>query len=272
MKKIMLRPNADRDIGLTVTNKVAALLDELNEPYFIWTEWDIPKEIIEESKMIIVFGGDGTILHTARMAVHFGVPLLGVNTGGKGFICEVEPEEIDIISKAVAGDYNIDTRMMLDLKVIRDGQTIFSDFALNDVVVGGMVKVIDVTVYGDGEKITSFLGDGVIISTPTGSTAYSMAAGGPIVEPDAENIIITPICAHILAAKSFVLSPKRKVCVELAERDDIKAYMTADGGDSIELFSGDRIEIGNSDLNVKLIRLSDGGFYERVSRKLGDRT
>ncbi len=135
-----------------------------------------------------------------------------------GFMAELEPGDIDRIPGAVLGGYDIHTRMMLDVALIRDGETILKDFALNDAVIRGLTRVVELSVYGDGQLISHFSGDGAVIASPTGSTAYSMSAGGPIVEPSAENIIITPICAHALVAKSFVLAPDRQVMAEIGGR------------------------------------------------------
>ncbi len=167
----------------------------------------------EDAELIISFGGDGTFLHVARQILGMRIPLLGVNVGTKGFMAGLEPEDIELVRRAAAGDYRESLRMMLDIELHRaDGEVIY-DCALNDAVVKSDVNCINLAVHADGTEITNFAGDGVIIATPTGSTAYSMSAGGPIVEPEAANIIITPICAHIMAAKSFVLSPERTVTV-----------------------------------------------------------
>jgi len=160
---------------------------------------------LDTAEMVITFGGDGTILRAARAASEAGVPILGINLGGKGFIAELEADDIGLLKSVADGEYNIETRIMIDVELIREGEIITRDYALNDVVVKGDNKVIDITIFGDNQKITRFSGDGTVIATPTGSTAYSMSAGGPIVDPAAKNIIITPICAHVLEARSFVL-------------------------------------------------------------------
>jgi NAD+ kinase len=226
--------------------------------------------------MIIVFGGDGTILRAARAAATTAgaarrVPILGVNMGAKGFMAEIEQEDIGLIPKAVCGDYPFEHRMMLDVELKRGGNVIYTDFALNDVVIAGMTKVIDLTLFGDGQKITHFSGDGAIVATPTGSTAYSMAAGGPIVEPSAGNIIVTPICAHVLAAKAFVLAPERRVTVELGHVKANPAYLTVDGGVYLNLVSGDVINVCKSEKETLFVHLSDKSFYKKVSEKLGEK-
>jgi len=226
---------------------------------------------LETAEMVITFGGDGTILRAARAASEFGVPILGINLGGKGFIAELEANETGLLKSITNGEYSIETRVMLDVEVLRDNEAITQDFALNDIVVKGDNKVIDMTIYGDNQKITRFSGDGTVIATPTGSTAYSMSAGGPIVDPAAKNIIITPICAHVLEARSFVLELARTVTIELGNKKSNPAYISVDGGSHVRIQSGDIVKILKSKRNTRLVRLSDKSFYRKVSEKLGER-
>ena len=161
--------------------------------------------------------------------------------------------------------------MMLDVSVRRDGRVIYEDLALNDAVMtkGAVARIVDLAVYGDGVLISDFGGDGVIVSTPTGSTAYSMAAGGPIVEPSAESLIITPICAHALQAKSFVLGRDRTVEVRTERNNRKSVYLSVDGGKAFKLAGGDRVVIRRSESMTRLVRLTDKSFYTIVSEKLG---
>jgi NAD+ kinase len=161
--------------------------------------------------------------------------------------------------------------MMLDAELIRGGKVVYEDFALNDVVIRGYNKVIDLTLYGDGQIISSFVGDGAVIATPTGSTAYSMSAGGPIVEPTSHNIIVTPICAHVLEAKPFVLESDRYVTIEIGHEKNSPAYLSADGCDRYEIYSGDVINVKKSRKYTQLVRLSGRSFYSKVSEKLRER-
>ena len=226
---------------------------------------------LDSAEMVITFGGDGTILRAARSASENGVPILGINLGGKGFMAELEADEIDLLRSVPDGEYNIETRIMLDVEVIRDEEIVARDYALNDIVVKGDNKVIDMTIFGDNQKITHFSGDGAVIATPTGSTAYSMSAGGPIVDPAAKNIIITPICAHVLEARSFVLVLGRIVTIELGSKKSNPAYISVDGGSHVKIQSGDTIKVYKSKRNTHLVRLSDKSFYRKVSEKLGER-
>ena len=225
---------------------------------------------IRQSDLVICLGGDGTILHLARMTATYSVPLLTVNLGTKGFMAELEADEIDlIIETALASQMKIDKRMMLDVKVLRNGQTVHEDFALNDVVLRGLTRIIDISVYGDKQKITQFSGDGIIIATPTGSTAYSMSAGGPIIEPTAKNLAITPICAHALMAKSFVLAPEREVMVKPGLFGGKEAILSVDGG-SFALEDEDCIVIKQSDFITSFVCVKGRSFYQLLGEKLGN--
>ena len=229
------------------------------------------EEAVDSAEMIITFGGDGTILRAARLVADRPIPILGINMGGKGFMAELETDDIKLVACAARGEYELGYRMMLDAELWRGGKAVSGDFALNDVVIRGINKVIEVTLYGDGSRISSFEGDGAVIATPTGSTAYSMSAGGPVVEPLAHNIIVTPICAHVLEAKPYVLMSDRNVTVELGFSKSNPAYMSVDGCEPVPVFSGDEIRIRKSEKSTCFVRLSDKSFYKRVSEKLGEK-
>ncbi|MCL2226996.1 MAG: NAD(+)/NADH kinase [Oscillospiraceae bacterium] len=284
-KKVILYPNAERDLGLEMTLRVSGMLKDRgcqtvicqtpNEGFGCGLPPGIKPANLEvelsNAEMIITFGGDGTILRAARAAADTGVPILGMNLGGKGFMAELESMDIGFIDDVAKGKYKVESRMMLDVEIHREGEAIYRDFALNDVVVRGDNKVIDLILFGDGQRITHFSGDGVVIATPAGSTAYSMAAGGPIVEEAAENIILTPICAHVIEVKSFVLVSDRRVSVELGNRRHNPAFISVDGGDYRSVERGDVIYVYKSERYTHLVRLSNRSFYEKVSEKLGER-
>ena len=284
--KIILYSNIDNDTDFIMTRHVGELLRKNGRktvfcPAFADDdETTVPPPGYEVSKlenempsaeMVITFGGDGTILRAARAAAEAGVPILGINLGGKGFMAELEAEDTALLEYAAAGKYKTESRMMLDAEVLRNNEVIYNDFALNDVVIKGDNKVIELTLYGDGQRITGFSGDGTVVATPTGSTAYSMSAGGPIVDPAAHNIIITPICAHVLEARSFVLVSDKCVSVEIGSRRHNPAYMSVDGGSHTDIESGDIIKVYKSKKCTRLVRLSNRSFYKRVSEKLGER-
>ena len=289
-EKIILCPNADRDLDFKMTRTVGEILEKRGKRVVLCPMPDrralyfavlsVPElgfevaaleQELPSAEMVITFGGDGTILRAARAASDFGIPVLGISMGGKGFIAELEVDDIDLIDIVATGGYKLEDRMMLDVEVLRENETVYQDFALNDVVVRGNSKVIDLTLLGDGQKISYFTGDGVVVATPTGSTAYSMAAGGPIVEPSAQNIIVTPICAHVLETKSFVLVSDRRVSVEIGSKKRNPAFLSVDGNEQVRIQSGDTVNIKKSERLTRLVRLSNRSFYRKVSEKLGER-
>lgn len=285
--KLVLSPNPYRDKGLRAARSAEKILRAAGAQTRMCLPFtfeggggiELPKDIsfgemdkeLDGADMLICFGGDGTILHAAKEAAARQIPILGVNMGSVGFMAELEHSELSLLSRVTAGKYRIDERMMLDVAVIRDGRRVLEDFALNDAVMtkGAVARIVDLEVYGDGVLISQLGGDGLIVSTPTGSTAYSMAAGGPIVEPSAESIIITPICAHALQAKSFVLGRDRVVEVRTERHSRKSVYLSMDGGKAFKLAGGDRVVIRRSERVTRLARITDKSFYTIVSEKLG---
>lgn len=280
---IVLAANLYRD---THFQKTLAIYDILTQagyaiivsPVFV-SEFDhvLPPEIpvqpigqaAEGAALIAVLGGDGTILHVADAVRGRELPIIGINLGGKGFLAGLEESELPLIADVAAGKYSISRRMMLDVELLRRGEVIFSQCVLNDVVVHGCnVDCIGIIACGDGMPITHFNGDGIIVSTPTGSTAYSMSAGGPLVEPDNETIILTPICAHNLTGKAFVLSPNRVVTIEPERIHDRPAVLVADGGDGVPLMRGDRVRVRKSACTTLLADPGVRSFYEIAFDKL----
>ena len=286
--KVVLSPNPYRDRGLRSALaadrilKGAGITTAICLPFPLEKghRLDIPKSVhfqdmqteLQGADMLICFGGDGTILHAAKDANACGVPILGVNTGSVGYMAELEQGELPLLARLTERKYTIECRMMLDVCIIREGKVILEDLALNDAVItkGAVARIIDLSVYGDDMLITDFAGDGVIMATPTGSTAYSLSAGGPIVEPTAESIIVTPICAHALHARPIVLSQGRTVTTRLGKLGRRTAYLSVDGGKAVKLSSGDTVEIRKSKATTRLVRLSSRSFYEIMNQKLGN--
>ena len=283
MKNVILAPNPYRDKNFqTVRNAVevlkgAGLNPRVCLPFDIARSYELPKDIrfhrldreIGNAEMVICFGGDGTILHMAKAATKRDIPILGVNIGTMGFMAELESTELDKLALLADGNYMLDSRMMLDVTVQRDRDIIYHDICLNDVVItkGAVARIVHLKVNCDGVCAMESGGDGVIISTPTGSTAYSFSAGGPIVEPDARNIIITPICAHEVGSRCIVASDRRTVTVEMVHNARRNAYLSADGGRAVRLNMGDIATIKKSNLETKLVRLKDRSFYDVISAK-----
>lgn len=283
--KIILSPNPYRDRGLKTAQAAARILKEAGVetrfclPFELDPRFELPKHLtyaeinqeIPTADLLICFGGDGTLLHAAKVAYSYDVPIMGVNMGSVGFMAELEHSELQQLSRLAKGDYTIERRMMLDVSLIHERREIYSEHALNDAAItkGAVARVVELSVCSDGELISSLSGDGVLVSTPTGSTAYSLSAGGPIVEPTAQNIIITPICAHILQSKSFVLSKDRTVEIRLGRQARKTAYLSVDGGRAIRLSSGDLIRIRRSERSISLVRLTGRSFYQILLSKLG---
>lgn len=282
---VVLCPNPYRDIDLKHTEIAKNLLTGsgyavLISPIFkagkdiefpAWLQAVPLEQAVKGASLIVSFGGDGTILHTARAAMSESVPIVGVNLGNKGFMAELEPDEISLLTDAAAGVYTPSVRMMLDVELVRGGRVIYSDSALNDAVIKGVVQTIQLTAFGDGQTITRLSGDGIIAATPTGSTAYSMSAGGPLVEPTAKNIILTPIAAHALAARSFVLAPDRQVSVTLGDLTGKQAVLSVDGGEAKPLDTADEVRIRQSKYHTLIAHIGNESFYDTAYDKLGKR-
>ncbi len=283
MKNVILTPNPYRDKNFqTVRNAVKILRDsgiepKLCLPFEVDRTYELPRDLrfsklereLPNAEMVICFGGDGTILHMAKAATRKGVPILGVNIGTMGFIAELESTEIDKLALISQGQYTLDSRMMLDVTVQRDRDIIFHDICLNDVAItkGAVARIVHLAVKCDGVQAMECGGDGILVSTPTGSTGYSLSAGGPIVEPDAHNIIITPICSHDVGSRCIVASPQRVITVGMTQNARRNAFLSVDGGKALRLNMGDTVTIRKSKMETKLVRLKDRSFFDVVNSK-----
>lgn len=283
MKQVILTPNPYRDKNFqTVRTAMKVLKDagmepKLCLPFEVDRSYELPRDLrfhkldreLQNAELVICFGGDGTILHMAKAATRRNVPILGVNIGTMGFMAELESTELDQLARLANDDFALDKRMMLDVVVQRDRDIIFHDIGLNDVVItkGAIARIAHLAVKCDGVEAMQCGGDGIIVATPTGSTAYSLSAGGPIVEPEASNILITPICAHDVMSRCIVASDKRVITVELVHNARRNAYLSVDGGKALRLNLGDAVTIRKSNLETKLVRLKDRSFYDVVNMK-----
>ena len=283
MKRVILTPNPYRDKNFQTVRMTQKILAEVGIetriclPFEVDRSYELPRDLrfsslereIRNADMIICFGGDGTILHMAKTATRAGLPVLGVNIGTMGFIAELESTELDQLRRLATDEYAIDRRMMLDVTVQRDRDIIFHDICLNDVVVtkGAIARIVHLSVECDGIQALECGGDGVIVATPTGSTAYSLSAGGPIVEPDARSILVNPICAHDIVSRCIVASDKRTITVRLSKNAKRNAYLSVDGGKAVRLNMGDTATVKKSHLETKLVRLKDRSFFDVVNTK-----
>ena len=283
MKKIILTPNPYRDKNFQTVRQAMEILQDagleviLCLPFEVDKNYDLPKDLrfrrldreLYNADLLICFGGDGTILHMAKTATRHGIPILGVNIGTMGFMAELESAELQELRRLASGDYTLDERMMLDVTVHRDRDIIFHDICLNDAVItkGAVARIVHLCVGCDGVQAMECGGDGIIVATPTGSTAYSLSAGGPIVEPDAHSILITPICSHDVGSRCIVTSENRVITVAMTKNARRNAYLSVDGGKALRMNMGDVATIRKSDLTTKLVRLKDRSFYDVVNMK-----
>ena len=281
-RSVILCPNPSKDLRLETSREAKRILEEAGFEVCISPElldglpdgWpaDLPiselEDVIDDAALVVSLGGDGTIMHTIRRMMGHSIPVIGVNLGTVGFLAELDRSELDKLIPAARGEFTPSPRMMLEIRVARGGRTVYSNYALNDVSLHGVVQMIRMTARGDGRKILEFSGDGIVISSPTGSTAYSLSAGGSIVEPTAENLILTPICAHALIARSFVLAPDRVVTVTVSGLR-CRAFISSDG-DSFEVYDGDTMIVRKAEYKTVIAHVGEKAFYDIVFEKLGE--
>ena len=283
MKKVILCPNPYRDKGLAAAKEAEGILRSVG----LETVYCLPfkpeggegqfgvacrplQQELRSADLLIAFGGDGTILHLARASAMRGVPVLGVNLGSLGFMSDLEVGEMGLLKELSRGRYRREKRMMLDVSVLREGRTVYQNSALNDAVVskGAVARVIRLQVSAGEERLGIFSGDGVVVATPTGSTGYSLSAGGPVVETTAQNFVISPICAHTVFSKSFVLSAAGTVTVAPAEANRKQAFLSVDGGKAFSLRQGDKVRVCRSRYETELLRLTDKSIYQILRMKM----
>ena len=228
-------------------------------------------EVAGRADLAIVFGGDGSILRVARSLGANQIPTIGVNIGKFGFLAEIGPEELGcIIDSLAAGAFEVAPRMMLHCRAARDGQLLKESIGLNDVVVsrGALSRLISIGLFIDDEHVTDYNGDGLIISTPVGSTAHSLAAGGPILEADLKALTVTPICPHTLSNRPLVIPAERRVELVI-NPTALPVALTIDGQVYAELQPGDRIAVCKAEQEFKLIRTGSRSYYKTLREKLG---
>lgn len=275
---IAVLPNLDKRGAADVVEKLGVYLkkegvkaylpDTICSPNY---EHATEDELYKLADVIITIGGDGTIIRYAKRAAVDNKPILGINAGRVGYLADIEQNELHLISKLIKGDYRVENRMMLDVEFLENGKTIGRYSALNDAVItsGFISRIIDISV-AVGKDAISYRADGLIVSTPTGSTAYSMSAGGPIIDPATENICITPICSHSLSAKPILMSADTTLTLKSYSKKRTEIYLTVDGRKVANVKPFSEIKITKSKNSVKLIRLSDRSFYKTMSVKFKD--
>jgi NAD+ kinase len=228
------------------------------------------ERIGEDASFIIVLGGDGTLLSVSRHGRGNDVPILGINLGSLGFLTESSVEELHtMLTKVIEGKYKVSRRIMIDVSVKRDKEKVFEFTILNDAVItkDALARIIDIETYVNDDYLTTFRGDGLIISTPTGSTGYSLSAGGPILYPSLKNIIVTPICPHTLTNRPIILPENTTIRAILLSRDE-RVVLTLDGQIGFPLEYGDEVTVKQSSHIVNLIKSSSKGYFEILRTKL----
>jgi NAD+ kinase len=228
------------------------------------------EELPAHSDLLIVLGGDGTLLSAARLAADREVPILAVNLGGMGFLTTVPQDEIyQILEEIFSCKHRVSERVLLEARIVRGGAVIRRQIALNDAVLNkaALARIMDVTLHVDSEYVTTYKADGLILSTPTGSTAYSLAAGGPIVYPTVESFVVTPICPHTLTNRPLVIPDTAKIEIDFQSEDDA-VFLTLDGQIGIELARGDHIVVRKASEKLRLVRPAKKTYFQILRNKL----
>ena len=229
-------------------------------------------ELYKMADIIITIGGDGTIIRFAKRAAQDGKAVLGINAGRVGYLANIEQNEYNLLSKLATGEYSIEERMMLDITVKENGNVIGEYEALNDAVIssGYLSRIIDVTASVDGGDVIAYHADGLIAATPTGSTAYSMSAGGPVIDPDMKCVCLTPICSHSLAAKPILIGGSKQIKLKAFSKKRTDIYLSVDGRKVVNVKPFTEMYITQSKNAVKLVRINDRSFYKTLSLKFRD--
>lgn len=230
-------------------------------------------DAVYEADMVVVLGGDGTILRAARMAGPKGTPILGVHFGQYGFITEVHPPEAKAaLERVLNGDYRISERLMLSANIIRNNEAIYSTQALNDIVVskGPFARLLSLRTFVNESLIATYAADGIIVSSPTGSTAYSLSAGGPVVNPNVNVMIITPICPHTLNARSLVIPDDETVQIigECGVSGEDVIMLTVDGQEGFKMECRDKVDIRRAEFNARIVYWNPMSFYDKLQQRL----
>ena len=230
------------------------------------------EELFEICDFAITIGGDGTIIHAAKYAASYDKPLIGVNVGRLGFAADVEIEEANKLLKILSGNYSVEHRILLDVEVIKNGISKHY-LAVNDAVIarGQLSKIIDLHISLDGEKIAKYRADGLLFATPTGSTAYSLSAGGPIIAPQMECILMTPVCPHSLYSRSVLFDGNSELSVSVKIPSECCCVLTIDGEKNVDILADDKVIIRKSGLKLKLASIHKRNFYAKLNEKLKER-
>ncbi|MBR6534475.1 MAG: NAD(+)/NADH kinase [Clostridia bacterium] len=265
MKYIVIYANPDKDVDLVCTKKLKTIIENASCRVDVITD---PERFADNGipELLIVLGGDGTIMHAARCCSTAGVPILGINFGRVGFMAELDPDEIALVSEYINGNYSIEERMMLSVKTESGDEYC----VLNDAVIsnGAVSKITTLDLYCNDSFVAEYTADGLIIATPTGSTAYSMSAGGPLIDPSLACLLSTPICSHSLTSRPMVFSANSVIKIINKSPDPVRVYLTLDGRENINIPFNASIIVKRAKLVTKLIRIKKDGFYNLLGKKM----
>lgn len=277
--KVALFPNFGKKNALPTALKCCDILNKLDIEILVpdtcksefadktYVVYGTMENIISECDIVIAIGGDGTILRASAYASECNKLLLGINTGHLGFMASMETDELENLSRLKTQDYVVKTRMMLEVALVRNNEIVSQHTALNDVVISRpYAKITDYEVLTDGIVVSSMRSDGIVFATPTGSTAYALSSGGPILEPEIECIQMTPICPHSLFSRTMVFNAKR--VLEVNHKNDSDVYFSVDGSECHFIKNGDKLIIRQSDKKQRLIDIKGHSFFDAVNNKL----
>ena len=281
--KIGIVPNLTREKTLDVTKETVTYLKKLNIEFYFSANYKnelslyfgkekFIDDIYSNVDLLIAIGGDGSYISTAKQAAIHKKPVLCINAGNLAFLAGLEGNELHLLEKLLTGDFSTDKRMMLEVSVKNSDGSEFISYCLNDVAIarGNEIKLIDLDAFCDNRKINSYRADGVILATPTGSTAYSWSAGGPVIDPNLQCIMLTPICTHSPLNRSLVFNEKSVITVKSAKSNQ-KICVSADGEKSIELSDDFEVKIKKSEYYAEFIRIKSDEFYDILNSKLSQR-
>lgn len=282
--KIAVIPNLSKKNADIYTSKVIKKIFSLNAEVLMLSDkqkffndrkikyYSNIGNLIFNCDIVITIGGDGTIIHKAKHAARFSKPILGINLGKIGFVAGLEPTEIDKLEQLIKGEYTVEKRMMLSVNV-KKGETTRKFYALNDVVItkGVYSGLVNLNVTLNNDEITKYVADGIILATPTGSTAYSLSAGGPVIEPSMKCILLTPICQHSMFSRPVIFGENSKINITAKTREKDESVLSIDGGRPIIISDRDLVSVEAAKMTVSLIKLKNQNFYKVLNSKLSER-
>ena len=282
--KIAVIPNLSKKNADVYTSKVIKKIFSLNAEVLMLSDkqkffndrkikyYSNIGNLIFNCDIVITIGGDGTIIHKAKHAARFSKPILGINLGKIGFVAGLEPTEIDKLEQLIKGEYTVEKRMMLSVNV-KKGETTRKFYALNDVVItkGVYSGLVNLNVTLNNDEITKYVADGIILATPTGSTAYSLSAGGPVIEPSMKCILLTPICQHSMFSRPVIFRENSKINITAKTREKDESVLSIDGGRPIIISDRDLVSVEAAKMTVSLIKLKNQNFYKVLNSKLSER-